>query len=113
MPYPEKLENLLSLKEAAEIWNMSPATIQTALYQHRFHEYARKIGKSWIILPEGMIEWRGRPIQDETPSYPKGIESTLNDFVSIRMAVRAWKKGDISADEALKMIDASVKRLIT
>lgn len=33
MPYPEKLENLLGIKEAAEIWKISPATIQTALYQ--------------------------------------------------------------------------------
>lgn len=112
MPYPEKLKNLLSLKEAAEIWNMPPATIQTALYQNRFREYARKIGKSWVILPEGMIEWRGSPSKTP-PGYPNEIESTFNDFIGIRMAIRTWKKGDISADEALKWIDANVKRLIT
>lgn len=110
MPYPEKLENLLSIQQAAEIWKLSPATIQTALYRGAFGQYARKIGKSWVILPDGMIRWKGS-IAKDTPDYSHGVETTVNDFAGIETAISAYKENRISADEAIKWIASIMERL--
>lgn len=100
MPYPEKLENLLGIKEAAEIWKISPATIQTALYQGRFHEYARKIGKSWIILPEGMLLYKKIEKIDENTCRL----DNFNNFCAIKSALEMYRKGKIDANHTIEWI---------
>lgn len=109
MPYPEKLENLLGIKEAAEIWKISPATIQTALYQGRFHEYARKIGKSWIILPEGMLRYKKIKEIDENTCRL----DNFNNFCTIENVLEMYKKGKIDADHTIKWISHVLSDLIS
>lgn len=109
MPYPEKLENLLSIQQAAEIWGISPATIQTALYRGAFGAYARKIGKSWVILPEGMSQWKGSPNENTPDSF--GILSTQANFDGIKMALRMWNQQKITAEKALNWIELNIKEL--
>lgn len=110
MPYPEKLENLLSLKEAAQTWEVSPATIQTALRRGAFDGYARKIGDSWVIMPEGMIQREKRPGAFK-PGYSRGVPSTTGDFEGIRTAISAYRFARISANEAIDWIESIMKRL--
>lgn len=110
MPYPEKLENLLSIRQASKIWKVSPATIQTALYRGAFGDYARKIGKSWVILPEGMFHWKGNP-GDNIPGYPFGIQTTQRNFEETKTAMYAYRERKISAEETLNWIESNIKSL--
>lgn len=110
MPYPEKIENLLSIRQAAQAWEVSPATIQTALRRGAFGNYARKIGDSWVIMPEGMIQREKRPGALK-PEYSRGIPSTTGDFDGIETAINAYKGGRITADEAIKWIASIMKKL--
>lgn len=52
MAIAEKLENLLSLNEAAKAANMNPVTLRAMCQRGGLNGYARKIGDSWIVLPE-------------------------------------------------------------
>lgn len=54
MAVAEKLENLLSLNEAAKAANMNPVTLRAMCQRGGLDGYARKIGDSWIVLPEAV-----------------------------------------------------------
>lgn len=54
MAVAEKLENLLSLNEAAKAANMKPVTLRAMCQRGDLNGYARKIGDSWIVLPEAV-----------------------------------------------------------
>lgn len=64
-PYPEKLENLLTIEEAAEIWNTPAVTIRKKCKEGFFGHFARKMGGQWIITPEAMLIWKGNPQNSE------------------------------------------------
>lgn len=59
-PYPEKLENLLTIEEAAKIWNVPAVTIRTKCKAGFFGNYAQKMGGQWILTPEAMYLWKGK-----------------------------------------------------
>lgn len=56
MATAEKLENLLNLSEAAKAANMNPITLRALCQRGGLGNYARKIGDSWVIAPQGMFE---------------------------------------------------------
>lgn len=58
-PYPERLENLLTIEEAAEIWKTPAVTIRKKCKEGFFGKFARKMGGQWIITPEAMFIWQG------------------------------------------------------
>lgn len=58
-PYPEKLENLLTIEKAAEIWKTPAVTIRAKCKAGFFGHYARKMGGQWILTPEAMFIWKG------------------------------------------------------
>lgn len=57
-PYPEALKYLLTIEEAAEIWNTPAATIRAKCKSGFFGNYARKMGGQWILTPEAMYHWK-------------------------------------------------------
>lgn len=59
-PYPEALKYLLTIEEAAEIWNIPAVTIRKKCKEGFFGNYARKMGGQWILTPEAMYLWKGK-----------------------------------------------------
>lgn len=49
-------EGLLSLAEAAEMWDIDPSTIRKAILDHRLVEGkdCRKFGKQWVVSEDAM-----------------------------------------------------------
>lgn len=74
-PYPERLENLLTIEEAAEIWNTPAATIRKKCKEGFFGKFARKMGGQWIITPEAMLIWKGKPQTFLTACANKRIQT--------------------------------------
>lgn len=54
--------NLLSLKEAADIWHLEESTLRKAISNKRFivNEDVKKFGKQWVIKKESMEREYGR-----------------------------------------------------
>lgn len=59
-PYPEALKYLLTIEEAAEIWNIPAVTIRAKCKNGFFGNYAQKMGGQWILTPEAMYLWKGK-----------------------------------------------------
>lgn len=81
-PYPEKLENLLTIEEAAEIWKTPAVTIRKKCKEGFFGKFARKMGGQWIITPEAMFIWKGSA---------KTNDSIRNPYLTYRKIKSAFK----------------------
>lgn len=88
-PYPEKLENLLTIEEAAEIWKTPAVTIRKKCKEGFFGKFARKMGGQWIITPEAMYRW-------------KGIAQGWCDIGNMRYGLEVWENFLKTAQHAAK-----------
>lgn len=73
-PYPEKLENLLTIEEAAKLWDTPAVTIRAKCKAGFFGNFARKMGGQWILTPEAMYRWKG-PRYIESGKHVPGTDT--------------------------------------
>lgn len=81
-PYPEKLKNLLTIEEAAKLWDIPAVTIRAKCRAGFFGNYARKMGEQWILTPEAMNLWRG-----PAPRNGRYYAQTIRSWTA---ATEAW-----------------------
>lgn len=94
-PYPENLNDLLTIEKAAVLWNVPAVTIRAKCKAGFFGNYARKMGGQWILTSEAMHLWRGPSINGQYQgqierNWTKLIEAQNMLAQVIQEAIQAW-----------------------
>lgn len=107
MAIAEKLENLLSLSEAAKVTGIKPVTLRAMCQRGEFADGAKKIGDNWIISPEALYLCTSKKyIEPENPMYGAGVWRKL---LEARVQVENLLSfPDVKADKTLSAFLESI-----
>lgn len=110
-PYPEALKYLLTIEEAAKIWNTPAVTIRAKCKNGFFGNYARKMGGQWILTPEAMYLWKGKS-QTSLTAYAGRRIQTWEDMKEAYEILNRYLTEDQLPREAFRAITLMEKFLI-